>query len=510
MVSPNLTVMDYSSGTVVAAKPILRAFRDSMGRGMGGFADYENYDALGLAGLIAAGEVSAAEVLDEAIERTDAHNPTLNAVVQRCDDVARQRAAESLPDSPLAGVPFLIKDIVYQRGLPSTSGSRLFADFVPDHDAELVRRYHAAGLLLFGRTNTPEFGLTTTTEPALYGPCRNPWNLEHTTGGSSGGAGAAVAAGIVPAAHATDGGGSIRIPAACCALVGLKPTRARNPVGPDVGEGWGGMSIGHVVSRTVRDSAAFLDATHGPLQGDPYFAPAFDGSYLAACADAPGALRIALDLAPLTGVDADPACVEAARHAAALCESLGHHVQEASPDFDRRELLTATGVIVAANVAYQIDTRLTVLGRELATDDIEAATRQTLEYGRAVTGTEYVKAIQVLHRTARVVADFHQRYDLMLTPTLVSPPVPLGWLDTRDDDQSSYGERFRNFWGFTNLQNATGQPAISVPLFWTEGDLPVGVQFVGRVGADLTLLQLAAQLEQVQPWFERRPSLGGH
>jgi amidase len=475
---------------------------------MGGLTDYESYDAVGLAGLVAAGDLSAGELLDEAIERTDAHNPTLNAVVQRCDDEARQRASETLPDSPLAGVPFLIKDIVYQQGLPSTLGSRLFADFVPDHDAELVRRYRDAGLLLFGRTNTPEFGLTTTTEPALYGPCRNPWNLDHTTGGSSGGAGAAVAAGIVPAAHATDGGGSIRIPAACCALVGLKPTRARNPVGPDVSEGWGGMSIGHVVSRSVRDSAAFLDATHGPLQGDPYFAPAFDGSYLAECTDAPGRMRIALDLTPLTGVDADPACVEAARHAAVLCESLGHRVEQASPEFDRMEFLFATGVVVAANVANQIDTRLSVLGRELAADDIEAATRGTLEYGRTITGVDYVKALQILHRTTRVVADFHQHYDLMLTPTLVSPPVALGWLDTRDDDQSSYGERFRNFWGFTNLQNATGQPAISLPLFWTEGDLPVGVQFVGRIGADLTLLQLASQLEQAQPWFERRPSFG--
>jgi Asp-tRNA(Asn)/Glu-tRNA(Gln) amidotransferase A subunit family amidase len=268
------------------------------------------------------------------------------------------------------------------------------------------------------------------------------------------------------------------------------------------------MSIGHVVSRSVRDSAAFLDATHGPMPGDPYCAPAFDGSsYLGACADAPGSLRIALDLAPLTGVDADPACVEAARHAAALCESLGHRVEEASPEFDRMEFLHATGVIVAANVAHQIDTRLKVLGRELGADDIEAATCQTLEYGRTVTGADYVKATQILHRTTRLVADFHQHYDLMLTPTLVSPPVLLGWLDTRDDDQSNYGERFRNFWGFTNLQNATGQPAISLPLFWTDGDLPVGVQFVGRVGAELTLLQLAAQMEKAQPWFDRRPSL---
>lgn len=474
---------------------------------MSSFVEYQDHDALGLAALIASGEITATEVLEAAIERTEAVNGTLNAVVQRCDDAARRRAAEALPDGPLAGVPFLIKDIVYQQGMPCTAGSRLFADLVPDHDAELVRRYRSAGLTLFGRTNTPEFGLTTTTEPALHGPCRNPWNTDYTTGGSSGGAGAAVAAGIVPAAHATDGGGSIRIPAACCGLVGLKPTRARTPLGPDVGEGWGGMSIGHVVSRTVRDSAAFLDATHGPLLGDPYYAPAFSGSFLAAHVDAPAPLRIALDIAPLTGGEAEPACIEAVHRAAALCESLGHRVEQASPAFDRAAFLSATGVIVAANVANQIDTRLTALGRPLADDDIETATRDTLEYGRTLMAADYVRATQTLHRVTRVTAAFHQDYDLMLTPTLVGPPVELGWLDTTSDDQRTYRARFRRFWGFTNLQNATGQPAISLPLHWTDAGLPVGVQFVGASGDELTLLKLAAQLEASAPWNGRRPPL---
>ena len=472
---------------------------------MAGFTEYEDYDAVGLAELVGSGEVTASELLDEALTRAEAANPSINAIVDECHDEARARAAEPLPDSPLAGVPFLLKDLILQEGMACTWGSRLFADYVADHDVELVRRYRGAGLILFGRTNTPEFGLTTTTEPVLHGPSRNPWSLDHTTGGSSGGAGAAVAAGIVPSAHATDGGGSIRIPASCCALVGLKPSRARNPLGPDVGEGWGGMSVGHVVSRSVRDSAAFLDVSHGPLLGDPYYAPGFDGTYLSSYAEAPGTLRIALDTTPLTGADADPACVAAAEQAAELCSALGHVVEPASPEFDRAEFLLATGVIVAANVAHQILTRLEALGRDLADDDIEAATRQTFEYGRSVTGRDYVKATQILHRVTRAVAAFHQRHDVMLTPTLVSPPVPLGWLDTTRPAETDYGERFRSFWGFTNLQNATGQPAISLPLAWTDQDLPVGVQFVGRVGEELALLQLGAQLEAAQPWFDKRP-----
>ncbi len=473
---------------------------------MSGFKDYEQYDALHLAQLIRSGEVSAAEVLDEAIQRTEAANPRLNAVIAKCYDAARTRARQPLPDTPLAGVPFLIKDLTYLAGLPSTSGSRLFADFVPDHDAEIVARYRAAGLVLFGKTNTPEFGLNVTTESAQLGTCRNPWNLSKTTGGSSGGAGAAVAAGVVPAAHATDGGGSIRIPASCCGLVGLKPTRARNPQGPDVGEGWGGMSTGHIVSRTVRDSAAFLDATHGPAPGDPYAAPPFDGSFLTQCAQAPRRLRVALDLTPVTGMPVHADCIAAARHAAKLCESLGHIVEEASPDFDRLAFRTATGVVVSANVANGVDSRLAALGRKLGPIDIEANTRANVEYGRSLSAPRYAAALLTLHQTNRVIARFHQTYDVMLTPTLLAPPVDLGWLDTVNLDVATFGDRFSRFWGFTNLQNATGQPAISLPLFWNQEVLPIGVQFVGRVGEDSLLLQLAAQLEHAQPWFDRRPT----
>ncbi len=472
---------------------------------MAAFAEYPQYDAIGLAALIRAGQVSAAEVLDEAIACTAAANPSLNAVVATCYEPARRSAALKLPDALLAGVPFLVKDITYMQGLPCTSGSRLFADYVPDHDAEIVARYRAAGLVIFGKTNTPEFGLNVSTESVLFGACHNPWDLGRTTGGSSGGAAAAVAAGLLPAAHATDGGGSIRIPAACCGLVGLKPTRARNPQGPDVGEGWSGMSAGHVVSRSVRDSAAFLDATHGPAAGDPYFAPTFSGSYLARLVETPRQLKIALDNSSLTGMPTDPECVAATHAAARLCESLGHSVEVASPQFDRSAFRHATGIAISANVAHLVDGRLAVLGRTLDDGDVEPQTRRTVEYGRSLAATQLTAALHTIHRIGRAVGRFHDTYDVMLTPTLVAPPVPLGWLDTVNLDAATFADRFARFWGFTNLQNATGQPAISLPLAWSEAGLPVGVQFVGRLGDDLLLLQLAAQLEQAQPWFDRRP-----
>ena len=473
---------------------------------MSGIKDYDRYDALELARLIRSRELAAVEVLDEAIARAERVNPRLNAIVAKSYDEARAQARKPLPDTTLAGVPFLIKDITYQNGMRCSSGSRLFADFVPDHDSELVARYRAAGLLLFGRTSTPEFGLNVTTESVLLGVCRNPWDLQKTSGGSSGGAGAAVAAGVIPAAHATDGGGSIRIPASCCGLVGLKPTRARTPLGPDVGEGWGGMSIGHVVSRTVRDSAAFLDATHGPAIGDPYHAPAFSGSFLEQCAAVPRRLRVAFDTTPLTGVPTHPDCIDAVRRAAALCESLGHSVEEASPQFDRLTFRLATGVVVSANVANSVDARLAALGRKLTDDDVETNTRATVEYGRSIAAPRYAAAMQTIHQTGRAVARFHQTYDVMLTPTLVAPPVSIGWLDTMNLDVNTFGDRFSRFWGFTNLQNATGQPAISLPLHWSAGGLPIGVQFAGAFGDDLLLLQLASQLERAQPWFDKRPT----
>jgi len=467
--------------------------------------DYEQYDALALAQLIKDGDVSAEEVLDTALARAMERNSTLNAVTGFFEEAARATANATLPDKPLAGVPFLVKDLVYIKGVPCTYGSRLYAENVPDHDSTIVSRHRSAGLVIFGKTNTPEFGLNVSTEPVLFGPTRNPWDTNHTPGGSSGGAGAAVADGWLPVAHATDGGGSIRIPASCCGLVGLKPTRARNPAGPDVGEGWSGMSSGHVVSRTVRDSAAFLDATHGPELGDPYFAPPFEGSYLEQHLASPPRLKIALDLNALTGQETDPECITAARRAAELCEHLGHQVEEASPQFDRERFGLATSILVAGNIALNVGNRLEVLDRPLRDDDVEPHTKVLIEMGRNLSAEDYAKAVQVIHQTGRAVAKFHTTYDLMLTPTLLPPPVAIGWLDTAGYDPDTFRERFSRFWGFTNLQNATGQPAISVPLHWSDDGLPVGVQFVGRFGAELMLLQVARQLEEEAPWFHRHP-----
>jgi amidase/6-aminohexanoate-cyclic-dimer hydrolase len=468
--------------------------------------NYRSHDALGLAALIRQGEVTALEVLETALARAKDRSNDLNAITAWFEDAACDRASGPLPDSPLAGVPFLIKDLVYIEGEPCTYGSKLFAENVPDHDATVVQRFREAGLVIFGKTSTPEFGLNVATEAATTGPTRNPWNTEHVPGGSSGGAGAAVADGWLPVAHATDGGGSIRIPASCCGLVGLKPSRGRNPQGPDVGEGWSGMSCGHVVSRSVRDSAAFLDAIHGPAPGDPYAAPAFDGDYLTQHTGSTGPLRIAVDLNALTGQEVHPECVAAVERAAGLCESLGHTVDTASPSFDREEYGMATSILVSANIALNINTRLEALGRELAEDDIEPHTRMMWELGMRLSAEDYAKALQVIHRAGRACARFHGDWDLMLTPVLLSPPVNVGWLDTINYDAATFNQRFTRFWGFTNLQNATGQPAISLPLHWSADGLPVGVQFVAPYGDELTLLRLAVALETAAPWFDRTPN----
>ena len=384
-------------------------------------------------------------------------------------------------------------------GVRCSMGSRLFADYVPDTDAEVVRRYRAAGLVLCGKSNTPEVGLAATTEGAFLGPARNPWNLDHTPGGSSGGAAAAVAAGLVPAAHASDGGGSIRIPASCCALVGLKPTRARVPLGPAAAEGWGSMATVHAVTRSVRDSAMLLDVTHGPARGDPYRAPAFSGSYLDCLELDPGPLRIALQLTPVTGADVHAECIAAARSVAATCESLGHHVEEASPFGVDPSLSVATGTLVVANVARTIDARLSVLGRTLRDDDIEAVTRSALESGRAITATAYIDALAAIHAAGQRLAAFLEGFDVVLSPTLVAPPVRIGWLDPTGD-VDVYNARFGGFWGFTHPYNATGTPAISLPLHFSADGLPVGVQFAAAAGREDLLLQLAAQLEEACPW----------
>lgn len=469
-------------------------------------SDYLEADAIGLAELVRTGAVSAAEVTDAAIARAEAVNASINAIVTPSFDTARRDARAGVAGR-LAGVPFLIKDLNYVAGVRCSFGSRLWADFVPDHDAEIVARYRQAGLVLLGKTNTPEVGLAATTESVFLGACRNPWDLTRTAGGSSGGAAAAVAAGIVPAAHATDGGGSIRIPASCCGLVGLKPTRGRTPMGPDVGEGWGGMSVGHVVSRTVRDSALLLDLTQGPARGDPYHAPAFSGSYLDGAASDPRPLRVALDLNPVSGGEVHVECREAVRAAAALLESLGHRVEDASPVFDHAGFLRATDTLVLANVANNVFARAALLGIEPSADTVEQLTLRLARIGRSLSADSYAAAIAHVHAIGRLLERFFEFYDVILSPTLLQPPVPLGYLDTDSVDADTYGQRFRSFWGFTNLYNATGEPAVSLPLHWTAEGLPVGVQFAAPFGEELRLVQLAGQVERAVGGFNRRAAL---
>ncbi len=475
---------------------------------------YSKFDAIDLANLIKTKEVTATEVIESAITQAEALNPALNAIVTPMFDeaLAQARIHDDTPgEAPLAGVPFLIKDLTMVKGVRCTMGSRLYKDFVPDHDAEIVKRYRQAGLMIMGKSNTPEVGLAATTESVLLGSCKNPWDLTKTAGGSSGGAAAAVAAGILPAAHASDGGGSIRIPASCCGLVGLKPSRGRTPLGPDVGEGWGSMATTHVVSRSVRDSALMLDLTHGPAAGDPYHAPYFDGSYLAAIKHEPGTLRIGVDMFPASGVgSAHLECGAAIDSTVSLLEDLGHHVEPIQLGFDEELFSTATHILVCASAANSLQSRAEVLGHDsLSLDFLETNTMNCANLGKTFSAQDYAKAVSVIHAVGRKVENCFQQYDLILSPTLLQPPVPLGFMATNDGDQEKYGRNIQQFWGYTHLYNATGNPAVSLPLHWSEDGLPVGVQLAATFGGEALLLQTAAQLEQARPWKNRTPSILG-
>ena len=468
--------------------------------------EFESFDGLGLAELVRRRDARPAELLDAAVSRVEARNPELNAVVTRMYDQARAAIAEGLPAGPFTGVPYLLKDLgAHYTGAVTSFGSTLFKDFVVDHDSEITARLRRAGLVIFGKTNTPELGLAPSTEPRLFGPTRNPWSLGHSSGGSSGGSAAAVVAGMVPMAHATDGGGSIRIPASCCGLFGLKPTRARNPMGPDAGEGWGGASVGHAVTRTVRDSAALLDATSGPDVGDPYWAPPPVRPFLDEVGRDPGRLRIALTTRPWNGQPVDPECAEAATAAARLCEQLGHLVEEATPAVDAKLLGEASLIIVSANIRAALEARAVVLGRELAAGDVERLTWARAMNGHTARAADYARSIGVIHRTGGVVARFFTRYDILLSPTMCRPPYPLGVLDLMTENVERYTQAILGAIGFTSLFNSAGCPAMSVPLSWSRAGLPIGVQFAAPFGDEATLFRLGAQLETAQPWATRRP-----
>ena len=469
------------------------------------FDEYRKHDAVSLAELIAKREVSAKEVVEAAITRAEQVNPAINAIVHKQYEQARKAIAAGLPDGPLKGVPYLIKDLgFFETGEPATFGSSLFKDFVADHDTVYVTRCKKAGLVFIGRSSSPEFGLNPNTEPRLYGSCHNPWNLEYSPGGSSGGSAAAVAAGILPVAHATDGGGSIRIPAAQCGLFGLKPSRGRVSMAPDSGEGWGGLSTGHVVSRTVRDSALMLDCTAGPEPGDPYAAPMQKGSFLEAIARPPRKLRIALMLKDHRGAKLHPECLAAVENAAKLCATLGHTVEEADPELDMVALRPLNARISAANTARSCNMRWKALAREPNPDDVEAVTWAVYQRGLKVSGVEYIEAIAAAHAAGRKMGKFLTHYDVILSTTLAGPPPKLGYFDQNGDVQT-FTDRATEYLSVTPLHNATGTPAMSVPLHWTADRLPVGVHFAGRYGEEATLFALAAQLETAQPWFDRVP-----
>lgn len=467
--------------------------------------DYASHDAIGLADLIRRREFSAMELLDAVLHRMAQANPRLNAIVTPLYDQARLAVEAGLPEGPFAGVPYVFKELVVSvAGAPTTSASRLFANSMPVADSEIVSRCRKSGLVVIGKTNSSEFGLSAATEPALFGTTSNPWDLRLSPGGSSGGSAAAVAAGLLPMGHATDGGGSIRIPAACCGLFGLKPTRGRITAGPEGGEGLAGLASQHAVTWTVRDSAALLDVTSGPLPGDSYSAPTPERPYREEAGRDPGRLRIAYSRQTLHGAPVDPEIVAATQAAAVLCQAMGHEVSEAAPVFDFEVVAKGFAAVFQANCMANI-ARGT--GGKLPQDgSIEPLTRAVAERGLAMPAAEYIRHLQALHRESRRIAGFFQQYDVWLTPTLATLPPPTGYFDVNSDDVERWLERLLAYTPFAFLSNVTGQPAMSVPLGESRSGLPIGCHFAGRYGEEGLLFQLAGQLERARPWFDRRPA----
>jgi len=470
--------------------------------------EFASLDATALAELVRKKHIKPIEIVEAAIEGIERLNPTLNAVVTPMYEQSRAAALGKIPEGPFTGIPFLLKDLGAPfAGVRMTMGSSLLREFFPDHDSELVARLKRAGLIVLGKTNTPEFGLLPTTEPRLFGPCHNPWDVHRTTGGSSGGSSAAVAARLVPMAHANDGGGSIRIPASCCGLFGLKPTRARNPLGPDFGDLFSGLVIDHAVTRSVRDSAALLDATAGPDVGDPYWAPPPARPFLQEVGADPGKLRIAFTTTAAPNIKVHPDCVDAVRDAARLCSDLGHQVEEKSPSLSW-DLVTANFMVIwSAGCAWTLDSIERAMGRKINPEEVEPGTWILGEMGRKQSASAYLLAVTFLQWMTRHIAKFFLNYDILLTPTLGEPPLPLGSFDSPPENPLNGFRRAEQFAPFTPICNATGQPAMSVPLYWNAENLPVGVHFVGRFGDEATLFRLASQLESARPWVNRKPSI---
>jgi amidase len=489
------------------------------------FSEFGNYDGLGLAELVRNKQVTAAELVETCIDRVNRVNPQLNAVVTRMDDLAREQAKGSLT-GPFAGVPFFIKDLVQPiAGVRFTRGSRYWANDIPDHDSEMIKRYRRAGLVLMGKTNTPEFGLTPFAESELLAPAKNPWSTKHNTGGSSGGAGAVVGSRIAPMAHGGDGGGSIRIPASCCGVFGLKPTRGRTPHGPDLIEGWYGFALDHAITRTVRDSAALLDVAQGMEVGQPYDAPAPRGPFLEEVTRDPGKLRIAFTKKTHLPGKPHRDVLTAADDAARLCESLGHTVEEVSLPIDPDQFALDFATLVSISTASDLAEFQAQTGRPVRREDFELTTWVVAMLGRTHSGLAIEESRRRLQRMSRDVQAYLAKYDVLLTPTLGLPPPVIGSLQPAPIERKvqdviasanltpilripalvqAIARKTYAFIPYTPLANVTGQPSMSVPLYWNDEGLPIGSMFTGRFGDEATLFRLAGQLEKARPWRERR------
>lgn len=478
--------------------------------------DLSLLDATAQAELVRNGSAHPTELIDAAIERIERVNPVLNAVIHERFERARAEAAGDLPDGPFRGVPFLLKDLDgYSAGDSYHAGSEHLkrAGYVATHDSYIVERFRAAGLVCVGKTNTPELGLVPSAEPAAYGPTRNPWDLERSAGGSSGGSAAAVAAGLVPVAHAGDGGGSIRIPASECGLVGLKPSRGRHSLGPELGEAWGGNVVRILLGRTVRDAATALDVMAGAYPGDPYMAPPPPRAYRDELGVAPGKLRIGFTTTSGdASVHTHEDCIEAVRATAALLEGLGHDVVEHTPAVWQDEqaanefvghFITAYGVWTAR----ELDHLEAMTGTPVTPETVEPMTWAVAEAGRAATGVAYHAAIDAFHAYTRQMARFWSEdgFDLLLTPTIPEPPLVLGQFTSTAENPLGPLFRAAQVVPFVAPFNTTGQPAVSLPMHQSEQDLPIGVQLVAAYAREDLLVRIAAQLEEVVPWADRRP-----
>jgi amidase len=473
-------------------------------------SEYASYDALGLSDLVRSKSVTAGELVDCALRASALVNPHINAVIAMIPDWELQLDSRQ-SDGPFFGVPFVIKDLMLQaKGVPCDFGSRLFRGaFIAPRDTELMSRFRDTGVITWGRTNTPEFGFANTTEPVLYGPTRNPWDPTRSAGGSSGGSAAAVAAGVVPIAHGSDGGGSIRVPAANCGLVGLKPTRGRTPVGPLAGDPLHGMAVEHIVSRSVRDSAAMLDEVEGPGVGDRFVIPRPRRSFLEAMSAAPRPLRIALSTDGRRYGTVEPECVEAVREAGRLCVVLGHDVEEAQPNFDDDAFHTANAVYWSSSLAGGITRFARLLGRDPSPDNLEATVWTCFQNGLALKAIDIELADFHANSICRSVGSFFTRFDVLVTPTLRSPPLKIGALNSNDPTFGplEWLQACFTVAPFPALYNMTGQPAISLPLAESRDGLPIGVQFAAAYGDEATLFNLGRQLEVASPWAHRKPAV---